>query len=264
MDLSGKNILVTGGGGSGIGAGICKILTRSGANVLLNERYFEDAEKAAQNYPRAIPFAADISISAEVDQMFDDIRQTAGDVHGLVNNAGVGLSKLAHLASEEEFSRLFNTDMKGLWLVSKAFANQLINSRQAGNIVNISSVHSKATIARYAIYASTKSAVEGLTRGMAVELGQYNIRVNAVAPAYVNSQQNLCLIKTWTDDPQQWVRDMVADQQVLSFEITPEDCGNVTAFLLSDLSRAITGQTIYVDNGNTSLLFNRKFTETDM
>ncbi|RYD90598.1 MAG: SDR family oxidoreductase, partial [Sphingobacteriales bacterium] len=138
---------------------------------------------------------------------------------------------------------------------------QLLDAKQPGNIVNISSVHTYSTIARYAIYASCKSAVEGLTKGMAVELGPHNIRVNAVAPGYVHSDQNYDLIKTWADDPKQWVEDVKKDHQVLFNAVEPEDCGNVVAFLLSDLSRAITGQTIYTDNGSIHLLYNRFFTE---
>lgn len=261
MNLKGKNILVTGGGGQGVGSGICKALSKCGATIILNELEFDDAKVAAQKYPNAIPVAADISKKEEVMEMFKDIQQKVGRLHGLVNNAGVGLAKVAHEATEEEFNRLYDTDIKGLWQVSKAFVNQLLEVKQPGNIVNISSVNAHSTISRYAIYASAKSAVEGLTRGMAVELGPYNIRVNAVGPGYVHSDQNYDLIKTWSDDPKQWVRDLKKDQQVLFFEIEPEDCGNVVAFLLSDLSRSVTGQTIYVDNGSTNLLYNRYFTE---
>lgn len=261
MDLTGKNILVTGGGGVGVGAGVCEILSRCGATVILNELHLENAKTAAKKYPKAIPVAADIRKKEEITAMFRDIHDKVGILHGLVNNAGVGLSKLAHEATEEEFSQLYDTDIKGVWQVSKAFVNQLLEVKQPGNIVNISSVNAHSTISRYAIYASAKSAVEGLTRGMAVELGPYNIRVNAVGPGYVHSDQNYDLIKTWSDDPQQWVRDLIKDQQVLFFDIEPEDCGNVVAFLLSDLSRSVTGQTIYVDNGSTSLLYNRYFTE---
>lgn len=84
-----------------------------------------------------------------------------------------------------------------------------------------------------------------------MELGKHNIRVNAIAPGYVHAEQNYDLIKTWTDDPKQWVKDYIENEQVIHREIQPDDCGYTGAFLLSDLSRSITGQTIYVDNGNT-------------
>ncbi len=259
--LKDKNILVTGAGGVGVGAGVCQALSKFGATILLNEIDQEKAEAAAKRYPGAIPVAADVSNSQQIKEMFEKIATEVGPLHGLVNNAGVGLSKLAHLASEEEFDTLYNVDIKGVWQVSKGFVNQLLEHEMPGSIVNISSVNALATMSRYAIYASAKSAVEGLTRGMAVELGPFDIRVNAVGPGYVHAEQNYDLIKTWTNDPQKWVKDFVKDQQVLLHDIHPQDCGNAVAFLLSDLSSAITGQTLYVDKGTTSLLFNRFSTE---
>ena len=256
LDLTGMNILVTGGGGVGVGAGICQALSQFGATVILNEASLEKAEEAAGKYQDAVPVGADVSKPAEVESMFKYIDSKVGMLHGLVNNAGVGLSRMAHEASEDDFDRLYGIDIKAVWRVSKLFANQLIDQTSAGNIVNISSVHARSTISGYAIYSSAKSAVEGLTRGMAVELGKYNIRVNAVGPGYVHAEQNYDLIKTWTDNPEKWVEGFVKDQQVLNFDIQPIDCGHLVAFLLSDLSKAITGQTVYVDAGSTSLFFN--------
>lgn len=262
MNLKGKNILVTGGGGTGVGAGVCQALVNFGANIILNERTMEKARAAAKKYPGAIPIAADIGNPLQVEQMFEEAVAKVGRLDGLVNNAGVGLSKVAHQANEEEFDKLYAVDIKGVWLTSKKFVNQLLEQGHRGNIVNISSVNAHATMSRYAIYASAKSAVEGLTRGMAVELGPFDIRVNAVGPGYVHAEQNYDLISTWSDDPEKWVKDFVKDQQVLLHDIEPVDCGNAVAFLLSDLSKAITGQTLYVDKGTTSLLFNRFATET--
>jgi len=257
MDLKDKKILVTGGGGVGVGGGVCQALANFGATIILNEIDFEKAEAAVKNYPNAIPIAADIGNPKQVSDMFDHISKEIGVLDGLVNNAGVGLSTLAHEAKEEEFDRLYDIDIKGVWQVSKAFVNQLLAAGHIGNIVNISSVNAHSTLSRYAIYASAKSAVEGLTRGMAVELGPHNIRVNAIGPGLVHAEQNYELIKSWSDDPQKWVRDIVMGEQVLLHPIEPVDCGNAVAFLLSDLSSAITGQVLYVDKGTTSLLFNR-------
>jgi len=262
MNLQGKKILVTGGGGTGVGKGICDVLSSYNATLIINERKFVDAKLAAKNYPGAIPVAGDIGIIKSVNEMFRVIRDKAGVLDGLVNNAGVGLSKPAHEATDEEFDRLFNIDIKGVWQVSKAFVKQLLNAQQPGNIVNISSVHAHSSMSRYALYSSVKSAVEGLTRGMAVELGPFNIRVNAIGPGYVHSKQNYDLIRTWSDDPEKWVNDYITDQQVLYRKIEPEDCGNVAAFLLSDLSRSVTGQIIYVDNGTTSMLYNQSLLNT--
>lgn len=255
MNLTGKNILVTGGGGFGVGEGICQVLLSCGANLIINEMNDERAKIASTKYPEALTVSADISKALEAEQMFRDIADKVGVLHGLVNNAGVGLTKVAHEATEEDFDLLYNVDIKGVWLLSSLFVRQLLKNGSSGNIVNISSVHAHSTILGYAIYASAKSAVEGLTRGMAVELGKNNIRVNAVAPGYVHAEQNYDLIRSFTDDPEQWVEKLIQNEQAIPDKIQPRDCGNTVAFLLSDLSASITGQTIYVDRGTTIKLF---------
>lgn len=251
MDLTGKNILITGGSGFGVGSGVCKALSEYGARLVINGRNKERLADAKKKYPEAVLAIADIGCPAEIEEMFKRLDDEVGAIHGLVNNAGIGLSKPAHEASEEDFDNLYRVDMRGVWMMSKAFVQQLFKYQITGNIVNVSSVHARATIPRYAIYASAKSAVEGLTRGMAIELGKYDIRVNAIAPGYVHAEQNYDLLRTWTDNPDQWVRDYIENEQAIHREILPEDCGYTVAFLLSDLSRSITGQTIYIDNGDT-------------
>jgi NAD(P)-dependent dehydrogenase (short-subunit alcohol dehydrogenase family) len=251
MNLEGKNILITGAGGFGVGSGICRALAEYGARLIVNDRTVERCRAAQEAYPGSIPAVADIADHTQVEALFAGLEKEVGVLHGLVNNAGVGLSKVAHEASEQEFEHLYGVDVKAVWTMSKFFAAQLLRNRIPGNIVNVSSVHARATITRYALYASAKSAVEGLTRGMAVELGKHGIRVNAIAPGYVHAEQNEELIRTWTDDPRQWVQDYIENEQVIPRAIQPVDCGYAVAFLLSDLSRSITGQTIYVDNGDT-------------
>ena len=97
--------------------------------------------------------------------------------------------------------------------------------------------------------------------GMAVELGPFGIRVNAIGPGLVQAEQNYDLVKTWSDDPEKWLREFPLDQQVILEDIEPVECGNAVAFLLSELSSGVTGQVLYVDKGTTSLVFNRFFTE---
>ena len=263
IDLSHMRVLVTGGAGEGVGAGVCEALAACGATLLINDLEEEDILKAVAKYPNAKPAKADISVPAQVNALFEELYNSVGPVNGLVNNAGVGLSRKAHEADVTEFDHLYGIDIRGVWLVSRIFAQRLLADGLTGNIVNVSSVHARATQPRYALYASAKAAVEGLTRGMAIELGPHGIRCNAIGPGLVHSGQNEDLIRTWTDDPAAWIQDFIDNQQVLHFPIQPVDCGQVAAFLLSDLSRAITGQTIYVDNGTTIMLFNRDFIERD-
>jgi NAD(P)-dependent dehydrogenase (short-subunit alcohol dehydrogenase family) len=260
VNLKGKNILVTGGAGDGLGGGICEAVAEAGGCVIVNDLNLEMAKETAKKYKDALAVAGDVSQTEDVDQMFDVIRNRFGTIHGVVNNAGIGLGKYAIEADETEVNRLYDVDVKGIWLVSRAFVKQLLASNEIGHIVNISSVQSFNTMHRMALYASAKSAVNGLTRGLAVELGQYKIRCNAVAPGYIYSKQSLSIIGKWTTDPEKWIEDHKTDHQCLDYFTSARDCGNVVAFLLSDLSRSITGQTIYVDNGTTNLLYNNRYT----
>jgi len=260
IDLTGKNILVTGGAGDGLGHGICEAVDQSGGRVIVNDLTPEMAREAAHKYNNAIAIEGDISKSDDISRMFDRIKEECGMIHGVVNNAGIGLGKNAIDASESEVDRLYEVDVKGIWMVCRAFVKQLLAAGEDGNIVNISSIQSIATMHRMAIYAGLKSAVNGMTRGLAVELGQYNIRCNAIAPGLVYSEQTINMIGKWTPDPEKWIEDHKTDQQCLNFFTTARDCGNVAVFLLSDLSRSITGQTICVDNGTTSMLYNNEYT----
>ncbi len=251
MDLKGKVILVTGAAGSGVGGGVCQVLQAHGARLVINDRDKEPVDATVQRYPGSIAAAADISDAGEVELLFQRLEGEGIYLDGLVNNAGVGLNRLAHEASEDDFDALYAVNIKGVWRISKYFARQQLQRGGNGSIVNISSVHARATVPKFSLYASTKSAVEGLTRGMAAELGKYNIRVNAVAPGYVHSDQNNKMLERITPDPEGWIKNYVEQEQLIPRVVRPEDCGNVAAFLLSEASCAVTGQVIYVDNGDT-------------
>lgn len=259
MSLSGMTVLVTGAGGIGVGAGVCDAIAEAGGMLILNDCVVERAKKVASRYRRAIALPGDVSIAGEVEAIFREAESRVERIHGLVNNAGIGLSRVAHEATEEQFDRLYAVDLRAVWLMSKAFAKHVIQRRETGSIVNISSVMATATIPRYALYSGAKAGVEGLTRGLAVELGPLKIRCNAVAPGYVHSEQNMDLIRTWTDDPAGWVRRQTCDQQALEYEISARDCGDAVAFFLSEASRCITGQVLRVDCGTTALLYNKDF-----
>ncbi|MBX2814709.1 MAG: SDR family oxidoreductase [Saprospiraceae bacterium] len=258
-DLSGKKILITGGGGIGVGAGVSQVLIGYGADLIITELNQEKAAQARLKYPTAQVLVSDVRKSEDVEALFKIIEEEHGNLDGLVNNAGVGLTKNSWEATEAEFENLYQVDIYGVWRMSRAFVQHLLDSNRTGSIVNISSVHASATAPNYAIYSSAKAAVEALTKGMAVELGASGIRANAVAPGLVHAEQNYDLIRAWTNDPHQWVKEHTEDHQVLRHLIQPDDCGQAVAFLLSDLSSSITGQILHVDNGMTLQLYNNKF-----
>ncbi len=265
--LEGKNILITGGGSrEGVGAGVVEGVAELGGRLLINDVDEEAAREVAGRHDGAVALPGDVSRPEDVDQVFGEAERSMGPVHGLVNNAGVGLSKPPHEADEADYDRVHGVDLRGVWLLCRGYLRQLFERAASGeegfpggSIVNISSVHAECTIPGHGLYAAAKSGVEGLTRGLAVHYGPQGVRCNAVAPGYVHSEQNRELLSNWTDDAAGWVDEQTRDQQAVPAPIEPIDCGRVVAFLLSDASRAVTGQVLRVDAGLTSMLYNREF-----
>jgi gluconate 5-dehydrogenase len=259
IDLSNKNFLVTGGAGFGVGSGICKAIDNAGGTLVINDLSEEKIQEAISQYKKAIGIRADVSKSEEVKRLFNEIKKQIGPLHGVVNNAGIGHRKPAHMTDLEEFDALFNTNFKAAWMISKAFAQDCIEHQIKGNIINISSVHAFNSTNKYSLYASTKGALNNLTRGLSIEWGKYGIRCNGIAPGYVDSAYNVKAVKEWSDDPEQWIKSQIEDYQSIPKVITSTDCGNAAVFLLSEYSKSITGQIINVDSGFTNLLYSNSF-----
>ncbi|MDI3418737.1 SDR family NAD(P)-dependent oxidoreductase [Streptomyces luteolus] len=258
--LAGRTVLVTGATGDGVGAGVCRAVQAAGGRLVLNGLTEAELAPVLKRHPGAVGVVGDVSKPEDAERIVRTATERCGPVTALVNNAGVGLAEPFYRASEEEFDRVFDVDVRGLWLVSRAFSRLLIDQGMPGAIVNVSSVHGRATMDQYAIYASAKSAVDGLTRGSALELGPYGVRCNAIAPGYVHSEQNVHLLGRITDDPEAWVERHRDVEQPLPRLVEPVDCGWAAVFLLSEQSRCVTGQTLYVDAGLTARLYNRAST----
>jgi NAD(P)-dependent dehydrogenase (short-subunit alcohol dehydrogenase family) len=166
----------------------------------------------------------------------------------LVNNAGIGLVRPIAEASEEEFDQLAAIDLRGMWLCCK-YAIPHMRRQKEGSIVNIASVHSRATLPQFGLYAAMKAGVAGLTRGIAVQYGPEGIRANTVSPGLVDGRQTRDIVAQLSDDVEGYLNDFVRCEQTLPKLIQPEDIGNLVAFLASDDARMITGVEIPVDAG---------------
>jgi len=258
--LGGKTILVTGAAGLGVGRGIVDAVLESGGRVVSVDVSAEAARHLASAHPQILSLVGDISIEEDVDRIFNEAHGQAGPIHGLVNNAGIGLNKPFYEVSGSEFDRVHGVDVRGTWLMCKDFSVRAMAESRGGAIVNISSVHAAATAPGYAVYAGAKAAVHGMTRGIAVDLGPHGIRCNAVGPGYVHAPQNVELIRSFTDEPEKWISEHINNFQLLNHVVEARDCGDTVAFLLSDAARSITGQTLLVDAGLTVALYNNSFT----
>jgi NAD(P)-dependent dehydrogenase (short-subunit alcohol dehydrogenase family) len=258
--LENKIAFVTGGGGSGIGSGISLELAREGAHVVIAEIDLGAAEGVVRRIQReggaASVIEAEISRSHDVERAIDQVIRSHGRLDVLVNNAGIGLIRAPAEATEEEFDHLMAVDLRGLWLCCK-HAIPHMQRQRSGAIVNITSVHARATMSHYGIYAGMKAGVAGLTRGLAVEYGPEGIRANAIAPGFVDSAQNRVLIARFAPDVDAWVQSFVTRCQALPVVIQPPDVGKTVAFLASDDARSITGAEIPVDAGLWAMLTSR-------
>ncbi len=188
--LQGQNVLIT-GGSRGIGLAIAFRLGGLGARISLGARNAKSIDAAVQQLRKerieAIGFPADIGRSDQVTALVDSTHHAFGEIHILVNNAGVGLFRPMHEVSEAEWDRLMDTNLKGVFLVSKAVAPEMIRRRN-GTIINISSLAGKNAFPGGAVYCASKWGLLGLNNCMAEELREYGIRVSAICPGSVASE----------------------------------------------------------------------------
>lgn len=252
--------IVTGGAGFGIGHGISEALGAAGWNLVVTDRDVTRgsafAERMRKNGTSVELVVTDVTALDAPLRAVDAALKIFGRLDGLVNNVGVGLVKKAGDVTDEEFQALFNVDFMSSFRFARAALPALIKSR--GAVVNIGSVHAKLASPKYALYAATKSALDAFTRGLAVDYGDCGVRANIVHPGLVSSPQNEALLANLVPDPKKWVAEFVSERQCLPELVTAREVGDLVAFLLGPNSRSITGQSIYIDSGTTTLLWNRE------
>jgi 3-oxoacyl-[acyl-carrier protein] reductase len=242
--LQGKVAVVT-GASRGIGRAVAIELGKLGAKVVVN--YSGSEAKALEVVDEikglgtdAIAVQANVAESESVQAMVKEAISTFGSVDILVNNAGITRDNLLMRMKEDEWDDVINTNLKGVFLCTKAVTRQMMKQR-AGRIINISSIVGVSGNAGQANYVAAKSGVIGLTKTTAKELASRNITVNAVAPGFIATDM--------TDKLNEEVQAEMLKQIPLASFGQPEDVANAVAFLASDASRYITGQTIHVDGG---------------
>src|SRR5258708_4963693 len=190
IDLSGKVAIVT-GAGSGIGYAIAERLAQARAAVLVNYLgYEEEAKGLAGGLPKAIAVKADVSKQAEVQAMVDATVSGLGSVDVLVNNAGLERSMPFLEIDEATWDLMIDVDLKGAFLCAQACGRVMRDSGKGGTIVNISSIHEDVPFPGFTPYCAAKGGLRMMMRNAAIELAQYNIRINNVAPAAIATPIN--------------------------------------------------------------------------
>ena len=244
--LTGKVAIVT-GASKGIGAAIAKQLAADGASVVVN--YSSDKTGAETTVAeitkaggKAIAVGASVAEAAGIESLFAAAKKAYGTVDILVNNAGVYRFAPLEAVTTEDFDWMFNINVKGLLLASKAAAAQF--PAGGGNIINIGSVASEAAGPMSSVYAATKGAVDVITRVLAKELGPKGVRVNAVNPGPVATEG----FKSSGVEGSDFEKKMVADTP-LGRVGQPDDIGSVVSFIVSDDAKWVTGSLLQVAGG---------------
>jgi tropinone reductase I len=243
-DLKGKKALVT-GGTKGIGLAIVKEFTSLGAKVFLVARNGKDVEKVVNSSARTVSgMACDISKSPERERLLSVLADKFGMLDILVNNAGMNIRKLTKDYTEAEFDTVMDTNLRATWDLCRLLYPLLQKSEQ-GNIVNISSVAGQTSVATGAVYGMTKAAMIHLTKYLAAEWAVDGIRVNAVAPWYINTPLAEAVLKDET------FRNSVLARTPMGRIGNPAEVATAAAFLCMPAASYITGQTISIDGGFT-------------
>jgi len=244
LALQGQVALVT-GSAKGIGRAIALELGRLGASVCVNYRGSEkqahevvDQLHAQGN--QAVAVGADVSRAEDVEQLFKEVTSSLGAVTILVNNAGITRDNLLVRLSEDDWDSVLDTNLKSAYLCSKVAARSMIRLRQ-GCIVNIASVVALIGNAGQANYTAAKGGLIALTKTLARELGSRNIRVNAVAPGFIETDMTIGLSAA--------ARQQLVDRLVLDQLGKPEDIAMAVGYLCSPAARYVTGQVLSVDGG---------------
>ena len=242
--LDGKIALVT-GASRGIGRAIAIAFAKEGATVAIN--YAGNHEKAENVVKEikdlgkdAISIQGDVTNADSVATMVKTVTEQFGKIDILVNNAGITRDNLLMRMKEEDWDSVINTNLKGVFLCTKAVSRQMMKQRQ-GRIINISSVVGVSGNAGQANYTAAKSGVIGLTKTSAKELAARGITVNAIAPGFIETD----MTSTLTED----VGEQMLKQIPLGRFGSPDDVAQTAAFLASEEAAYITGQTIHVDGG---------------
>jgi len=245
FDVRGRRVLVT-GASSGLGRHFALTLARAGADVVLAARRLEACEAAAAEARasgvRAAAVALDVTDAASVKAAAEAAERALGGLDVLVNNAGIAVTRPLLELTESDWDRVLDTNLKGAWLTAVETAKRMAAAGTGGSVINVASVLAFRVTKQLSSYIAAKAGLVHLTRAMALELAPHGIRVNALAPGYVETDMNRAFFAT--EAGAKLVRRV--PQGRLG---QPDDLDGALLLLASDASRYMTGAALVIDGG---------------
>ncbi len=245
FSLEGKTALIT-GGGTGIGLDIAKCFVQSGATVIITGRRENILQEAIQLIGKGAHYIVnDVSDLSQTSPLVNQIVSQFGKIDILVNNAGINMKKHAIEVTDEEFNRIIQTNLNAVFSLTREVGRHMLE-RKSGSIIMISSMAAYYGIDRVAAYASSKTGIFGLVRVLASEWSQFGIRVNAIAPGFIETEMSRTAMNS---DPDRKHKAM--DRTPAGHFGKPEDIAWAAVYLASEASTYVTGVSLPVDGGNS-------------
>ena len=246
LSLAGRNALVTGANG-GLGSHFAQTLAKAGANVAIAARRVESLrpvqEAIAALGVRVAPVALDVTSVDNVASAFEQAAAALGPITVVVNNAGIAVTKPLLDQTEEDWQQVIEVNLNGAWRVAQVAARHMVKQAQGGSIVNIGSILGLRVSSQVPSYAASKAALIQLSKAMALELARYRIRVNTLAPGYVETGINR---EFFASEAGQALIKRVPQRRIGK----PEELDGALLLLASDAGSYITGAVLAVDGGH--------------
>lgn len=244
FSLKNKLAVIT-GGGAGIGLEIARCMISAGAKVVITGRTESRLQEAVANLGAQAFYAVnDVTQLNTLEGLIAEIESLHGPVDILVNNAGINMKKPALEVTDHDFAQIIETNLTAVFSLTRVVAKRMVE-RQSGSIIMISSMAAYYGIDRVVAYASSKSGIEGMVRVLASDLSKFNVRVNAVAPGFIETN----MMKTaFGSDPDRMNKAL--NRTPMAKFGKPEDIGWAVVFLASEAASYITGVSLRVDGGN--------------
>ena len=246
MEVINKKVAIVTGGGSGIGLAIAGKFVENNILTIIVGRDEQKLNAAKEKLGQLIvPVSSDLNDLSAIPSLVKNIIEQYGKINILVNNAGINMKKEFIEVTDEDFQRILLTNVIAAFALSREVVKHMLENG-TGSIINISSMASQYGIPKVIAYTASKSAIEGMTRAMAVELSPKGIRVNCIAPGFIATDMSA---KALNNDPER--KNKVMGRTPMGYMGDPSDIGEAAVFLGSDSSKYITGVVLPVDGGNS-------------